>query len=354
MRRGWVALLALGLFMPAVGEAEGLTTTPHLRTTVIYDDDRTGSDDRNAFTLARSEFGATWSDAGWKATAIGEWVRSAEPGSLMGVAGNSYILRPREIALGVTERFAEDWQVTGTGGLLLRASTQMHAGDPLTYIEGNPVQRFMGDDVADLGAELRLGWAGLAEATVAVHNGEGARDVERNGGKNLTAGLVLMPGGTEGFWGLVPRLEAYREQGSFGAGEQEVTRTEGLFSVAHDVGELRVRYGFGEGSVARADGSSSWLRTTAESAPIFQGISILGLHERYSPDDEVSGAITRAGGGVRWQGDSGLLLPTATLWFEQLSSDEAAASVPGASSATEGSRIRLALTLRDRGTSPRP
>jgi hypothetical protein len=354
MRRGWVALLVLGLFMPAVSHAEGLTTTPHLRTTVIYEDDRTGSDDRNAFTLARSEFGASWSDAGWKATAIGEWVRSAEPGSLMGVAGNSYILRPREIALGVTERYADDWQVTATGGLLLRGSTRLHAGDPLAYIEGNPAQRFMGDDVADLGAEVRVGWAGLAEATVAVHNGEGSLDVERNGGKNLTAGLVLTPGGTEGFWGLVPRLEAYREQGSLGAGEQEVTRTEGLVSVAHDVGELRVRYGVGEGSVARADGSSSWLRTTLESAPIFQGFSILALHEQQAPDDDVDGAITRAGGGVRWQGERGLLLPTLTLWFEQLSSDEAAASVPGAGSATEGSRLQLALTLRDRGIVARP
>jgi hypothetical protein len=241
MRRGWAALLALGLFMPAVADAEGLTTTPHLRTTALYEDDRTGSDDRNAFTLARSEFGATWSEAGWSATAIGEWVRSAAPGSLMGVAGNSYILRPREIALGVTERYADDWQVTGAGGLLLRGSTRLHAGDPLTYIEGNPAQRFMGDDVADLGAEVRVGWAGLVEATVALHNGEGSLDVERNAGKNLTAALALTPGGTEGFWGLVPRLEGYREQGTLGAGEQEVTRTDGLLSVAHDVGELRVR-----------------------------------------------------------------------------------------------------------------
>lgn len=354
MRRGWAALLALGVFMPAVAEAEGLTTTPHLRTTALFEDDRTGSDDRNAFTLARSEFGATWSDAGWRATAIGEWVRSAEPGSLMGVAGNSYILRPREIALGVTERYAEDWQVTGTGGLLLRASTRLHGGDPLAYIEGSPAQRFMGDDVADLGAEVSVGWAGLVEATVAVHNGEGSRDVERNGGKNLTAALALTPGGTEGFWGLVPRLEGYREQGSLGVGEQEVTRTEGLLSVAHDVGELRVRYGVAEGSVARAAGSSSWLRTTVESAQIFLGLSVLALHEQYAPDEAVSAQITRYGGGVRWQGEGGLLMPTATLWFEQLSSDEAAASVPGAGSATEGSRIRLALTLRDRGSSPRP
>ena len=354
MRRGWVALLALGLFMPAVADAEGLTTTPHLRTTALYEDDRTGSDDRNAFTLARSEFGATWSDAGWKATAIGEWVRSAAPGSLMGVAGNSYILRPREIALSVTERYADDWQVTGTGGLLLRGSTRLHAGDPLAYIEGNPAQQFMGDDAADLGAELRVGWAGLAEATVAVHNGEGSLDVERNAGKNLTAALALTPGGTEGFWGLVPRLEGYREQGTLGAGEQEVTRTEGLFALEHGLGQLRVRYGVGQGSVARADLSSSWLRTTLESAPIFQGFSVLGLHEQFVPDDEVDGTITRAGGGVRWQGEKGLLLPTLTLWFEQLSSDEAAASVPGAGSATEGSRLQLALTLRDRGTGAQP
>jgi hypothetical protein len=72
------------------------------------------------------------------------------------------------------------------------------------------------------------------------------------------------------------------------------------------------------------------------------------------PDDEVDGTITRAGGGVRWQGEKGLLLPTLTLWFEQLSSDEAAASVPGAGSATEGSRLQLALTLRDRGTGAQP
>jgi hypothetical protein len=47
-------------------------------------------------------------------------------------------------------------------------------------------------------------------------------------------------------------------------------------------------------------------------------------------------------------------LPTLTLWFEQLSSDEAAASVPGAGSATEGSRLQLALTLRDRGFGAQP
>ncbi len=350
----WIASLLLVLPMAAAAQAEELTVTPQFRTTALFEDDRTGGDERTAFTLSRSEFGAIFSDREWSLTTIGEYVRSAAPGSLLGVAGNSYILRPRQLELARTETFDEVWHLTLSGGVLVRSSTRIHSADPLSEMEANAVRRFMGDDVSDLGAEVRVGYDDLVEASVALHNGEGASDAERNEAKNLTASLVVTPGGREGFWGVVPRLEGYREQGTLGSGDEEVTRTEGLLSLTHAFGVLRVRYGVASGGALRPGKDASWLRTAVSTAPIYAGLSLVGLHEQFSPDSAVDGSITRLGGGLRWQGEPSLVNPTATLWWEQLSSDEAAASVPGASSATEGSRIRLALTLRDRGTSPRP
>ena len=341
-----VCLVLSSLLAPALVAASEPSLTPHLRTGLIWEDDRTGSEDRAAFTLSRAEFGGCWREGAWQATAVGEWVRSAAPGSLLGVAGNSYLLRPRQMEVGWEQRLGEDWLVSAAGGLLLLEPVRLAARDPLAELEGTPTQRFMGDDAADLGAEVRVRYGSMVEVGGGLYNGEGASDVERNQEQNLSGSIRLTPGGDEGYAGFTPRLEGYLSQGTLGAGSQAVMRSEGVLSVAHALGVVRFGFGVGEGGVTLADAASSWLRTTLETRPIIAGLSAVALYEAYAPDEGTAGERTRAGGGLRWQGNAGALSPTVMAWFESVSSDESVAPVLGASAATDGMRIRLSLTIR--------
>lgn len=343
MMRG--LLLPVALLLPAVAVAEESEVTPRFRATAVLEDDQTGEADRSAFSLSRTELGASWSSGNWGLEADAELVRSAEPGSLMGVAGNSYFIRPRQVALGTMQRLADDWRLGGSAGMLLRASSRLYAGDPLVELEAGPSERMVGDDGSDLGAELQMAFDGLAEMRLTALNGEGARDVERNRSKNVGGSLKITPCGTEGCAGLLPTLEGFVEQGSAGAGEQETLRAAGLVTVAHSIATARAEFGLAEGSVLLADAASTWWRTTVEAGLPLDGFAVVGRYEEMTPDDRVEGALRRAGAGLRWTGVVSTLQPVATLWVEDRSMDAAVATVPGASSATAGQVVQIALTL---------
>lgn len=339
-------LLPVALLLPAVAVAEESEMAPRFRATVMLEDDRTGEGDRVAFSLSRTEFGASVAAGVWQLEAEAELVRSAEPGSLMGVAGNSYFIRPRQVALGTLQHLADDWRFGGSAGMLLRASSRLYAGDPLAELETGPSERTVGDDASDLGAELQVGFGGLAEMRLMALNGEGARDVERNRSKNIGGSLKLTPCGTEGCVGLLPTLEGFVEQGSAGAGEQETFRASGLVTVAHSIATARAEFGLAEGSTRLADATSAWWRTTVAAPLPMRGLEVVALYEAASPDDDVDGESRRMGGGLRWMAAPATLQPVVMLWAEHRTSDDAVALVPGAPSATEGQLLKIAFTLR--------
>lgn len=345
MRRYVTGLVWVALLLPMSAEAADALVTPTLRTGLIWESDDRGSVHRDAFTLARSELGAVWQSGSWKATATGEWVRSATAGSLMGVAGNSYLLRPREMAVQWNRSIGNDWAIGAAGGVLLLPSTRSFSSDPLAGWETSAPQRIFGDDASDIGFSIGASYGAVAETSIALTNGEGSRDVERNGEKNLSASIRVSPAGETGVAGFRPKLEGSFLTGTFGSGSQTMQRAEATLSVGHYAGTARVTYGQGEGSTRLADATSSWLRATIETAPIIGNLSVVSLGEQITPDEEQPGTTSRAGVGLRWRGAERDLTSTLTVWYAYEAADEEAASVPGAASASEGSRLLFAVTV---------
>lgn len=160
---------------------------------------RVAGDRFSEFALDRSELGtALWLrphrrvDAGVVVRL--EAIRSAGPQSLIGIDGDSLVVRLAQaygsgvvhlgpLAIGVR-----------AGQIPERWIEQLEKGYDTRGVDPLSSDRLVLFDRADLGASLTLsGWRGLVEADVALTNGEGRAQEELNRGKNTTAILTLRP-----------------------------------------------------------------------------------------------------------------------------------------------------------------
>jgi len=143
------------------------------------------------FELSR---GQAWLDAffeGARARVMVEAVRSATEGSLIGVAGDSFVMRMREAFAGYTA-----WDIIeGRVGLLptmtIGPIEQMWG---MRMVNATGIERAGLASPADLGATargifpLKLGWIG-----VGFYNGEGYTRRELNRGKNIEIATSVHP-----------------------------------------------------------------------------------------------------------------------------------------------------------------
>lgn len=337
--------LMLGVVMPMAAAAQDKPVwEPTARVAASYVDDRTGSLDRSGFALTRGEFGTRVTDEGWCLAASGEFVRSAQPGSLMGIAGNSLFLRPRELRV-TSEQTAGDWFWRVSGGLLRSELRESGENDPLAIVERDILERLVGDDPADIGVAASVGWKGVANLGVAVRNGEGARDVERNEERNLSTTMEVRPLGAEGLGGWLPVLEGAVTVGTAGVASQETVRREVALVIAHRAFRVSARYGEADGASPSEEAEIGWMRVTGETSPLAAGLSALALWEVARPDRKVEGSARRVGLGVRWSPERAMLGQTVMVWGERDATDDSVAPVPGIAAAATGFRFLANLSM---------
>jgi hypothetical protein len=271
-----------------------------------------------SFDIPRARLGADAVLKGpFAARVLIETVRSAAPGSLYGVDGDSIVLRAREIY--GEARSPEGWPV----GLRLRLGlVPTLAITPLEQMWGRRVVAPTAQEAstllspADLGASLLVALPHkLGEVALAVVNGEGFTQHEQNEGKNVQARLWLTPLDTLLPSSLSVKLLAYAEDGSLGPTQARADRYVGGLSVEHTHGAVGVDGTFADGaygnSAQRARTATAWLRVGP-----FSGFEAVGRVDQIDPNRRANGGddrITAWQGGVGYHGELSPERPAETF-----------------------------------------
>jgi opacity protein-like surface antigen len=189
------ALLALCLLSSAAAAAQTL----QLESQVFAGGQwvSTQEESFNEFYLSRAEVGL-WSF--WdQRRALGaelrlEAVRAAGPQSVLGVDGDSLVLRVKR-GWGFVRHHWGPVAAEGRLGLIPDPWVDVLVQHyQLRGLSASLSERGLFFDTSDLGAALHLDlWGGLAQVRLAATNGQGRNQVEQNTGKNTTALLVLRP-----------------------------------------------------------------------------------------------------------------------------------------------------------------
>ncbi len=176
----------------------------------------------HAFDVPRTHASltATWEHA--RARVVLEAVRSAAEGSLLGVAGDSLILRLREAYGGWSSPRVE----VRAGVVPTLTVPEIESTWGLRAVSSTPLEAARYASPADLGVTARVALPrGLGAAALGAYNGDGYAQREFNRGKNIEVLLLLRPlaGGA-----LEPlTLIASYVLGSSGAGDVRADRATG-------------------------------------------------------------------------------------------------------------------------------
>lgn len=308
----------------------------------------------NAFDLGRAESGL---ELGWGKRWGGELrieaIRSAGPGTLGGIDGDSLVLRvKRAWAYG---GWGNGWMdLQARGGLVPDPwieTIETHYGLRDLSASSGELAGFL--DTSDLGAGLVV--TALDESlrlSVAVTNGEGRAQSEQNEGKNTTAVLSVRPLRLtimEAPAAFV--LHGLARDGSLGAGSVRATRFGGgitFFSRPLNLGAEYIQArGVGDVSSIRSDAIGVWGTT------VFRGrLGLVGRWDRIQQNHDVRDAlITRITGGAFWN-----FLPTSDdqrfrLYVVGQFDDvgPGAAALPGSADNLDTTRVLVILSAAGRG-----
>lgn len=175
------------------------------------------------FALDRAELGTQFWWRPHRRVDVGvalraEAVRSAGPQSLIGVDGNSLVMRLAQayghgaIHLGPIDIGVRFGQIPERWIEQLEKGYDTRGADPL------PSDRVVMFDRADLGGSLTVsGWKGRFDLDVALTNGEGRAQVELNRGKNTTVIATVRPWRTRHAKGPIAlALHGHYRDGSLG------------------------------------------------------------------------------------------------------------------------------------------
>lgn len=230
-----------------------------------------------------------------------EVIRSADPQSLFGIDGDSYIFRVQQA-----------WAYGRIG--IWKLSFELRAGlirEPWIELvqqgysirEMGPLQSQSAEFFApaELGASIGIkGWDGLVELRYALTNGEGLNQTEQNNGKNSMLSLSFRPLRMALFGrpSVLALHVAYRD-GSLGAGLARNHRIAGALTFAMPGYNLGAEYVVGLGwrgaGEITADSLSIWLQADLYK----QWIGVLGRFDRLNTNFEVDDAVrTRISAGV--------------------------------------------------------
>ena len=162
----------------------------------------------NSFDLERAELGIQSSqDPRWGGELRLEAVRSAGPDSLMGIDGDSFVMRLKR-AWGFGKFQSEDWSFTARYGLI---PDQWHLmvmrAFPLRSIGPSQGEREGMQETSDLGFCLDLEYQGH-RLFMSLTNGEGRRYQDQNVGKNILIGAQFS---AELLNGILHVSTAYRD-----------------------------------------------------------------------------------------------------------------------------------------------
>jgi len=269
-----------------------------------YSHERWGEQAARSFDLPRARLGA---DAAlseiFAARLLIETVRSAAPGSLYGVDGDSIVLRAREVY--GEARTPEEWPA----GLRLRLGlVPTLAITPLEQMWSRRVVAPTTQEASGLMTPADLGAVALVnlprrlgEVALAATNGEGFTQHEQNKGKTVQARLWLSP-----LDALLPdelsvKLLIHAESGSQGPTQARADRYVGALAVEHPRGAVGVDGTFADGVAGNADQRARTVAAWLRLGPV-EGFSLLGRYDQIDPDRRQNGSNDRVS---IWQGGVG-------------------------------------------------
>lgn len=257
-----------------------------------------------AFDLPRARLGVdVVQDETFAARVLIETVRSAAPGSLYGVEGDSIVIRAREIY--GEARSPSAWPV----GVRLRLGLlPTLAIGPLEQMWGRRVLAPTPQESTGFLAPADLGGAAivslpmkLGEVALGVYNGEGFAQREQNEGKTTQARVWLTPFDTLLGGELSLKILGHYEDGSLGPAQSRADRAVAGLAAEHTLGAFGVDAALVDGvagnSAQKARTSSAWVRV----GPL-QGVELVGRLDQVDPNRRANGATDRT---TTWQGGVG-------------------------------------------------
>lgn len=207
--------------------------------------DAGGSEWFHAFEVPRAHASLSGRYGDARARVVFEAVRSASEGALLGVAGDSLVLRVREAWAGYHRG---DWLEVQAGVVPTLTVPAIEGAWRLRAVGATPLEVTGLSAPADLGvtARVRL-FGGVAVLGVGAYNGDGYAQRELNRGKNVEATITLRPW-TQGTLGALAVFASY-VNGSSGTGLARADRVTGavLWQGARLRGGLTGTYGWGVG-----------------------------------------------------------------------------------------------------------
>lgn len=246
-------------------------------------------DDFAEFTLGRAELGtcATYAGIGGFVVNI-EAVRSAGPESLLGIDGDSLVLRAKH-AFAFTRQDVGFGEIIAQFGMVPDPWTQTLEGRyDLRGVSPALAERAFFFDTSDLGATLEYrvleGRLGLR---IGYLNGEGRSQIEQNTGKNLTLVLSGRPLEFDLGGPMHVGLHFGYRDGSLGTGRAKNHRLFGALTVVHPRVKGGVEWSEAFGYLGRGDVDARLIGAWASGAIL---PPYLGAYARFDYLNQATGA----------------------------------------------------------------
>lgn len=151
----------------------------------------TGTQWFHSFEIPRAHVSAAGSYGPARARVVLEAVRSASEGALLGVAGDSFVMRLREASAGYR---LGSWLAIDAGVVPTLTIPELDGSFNLRAVAATPLESAGLGSPADLGATARFTFPrGYGFVAVGAYNGEGYDNRELNRGKNLEAAVEFHP-----------------------------------------------------------------------------------------------------------------------------------------------------------------
>jgi hypothetical protein len=169
--------------------------TPGLEVFVEYDlrvtHSGTTTDWFHNFDVPRAHGSLTGEYGPARARLLIEAVRSASEGALLGVAGDSLVLRLREASAGYRQG---EWLAIDAGVVPTLTVPELDRSFNLRAVAATPLESTALASPADLGATARVNFPkAFGHAAIGAYNGEGYTGRELNRGKNLELATLVHP-----------------------------------------------------------------------------------------------------------------------------------------------------------------
>jgi hypothetical protein len=236
-----------------------------------------------------------------------ETTRSAAPGSLYGVDGDSLVLRGREIYAEAKAPLGAVVLAARLGIVPTLAITPLEQSWGRRVISPTLLERSGLVSPSDVGATLALKLPrDLGEIAVGAFNGEGYNQHEQNDGKNLGARVLFAPlalarppsPGAAGF-----RLLVAAENGSLGAAQSKADRYVAGASYEDEVFAMGLEAALAVGVRGDSARKARALTVWARLGP-FSGFELVARADQLDPDQPHNGATDQTlalQGGVGWR-----------------------------------------------------